>query len=541
MKRFFLIISIVISIHSQAQTFVGPTNDPGPCMRDANDPLVAANRDDLKRAVFKYFAGGSSCTGTLINRNTNENSLGQYFITSWHCFKLGNDCAGDNYDFSQAITMIFNYQSPPDHLGQVFSDNKDGAVYSITRNIRLVDHVTCAYGDVAICEILGEPIPAHFNPYFAGWSPAIAPTTSSFVSFGHSQGSLKQVAATNLIQDGLTLNIQTQSCQTVTKLVDLLVGWIWKRRWSTSVICQYVQVPFVDSRYWVYGYTYGNTAGGASGAALFYAGNRIIGNLSGTPFTGCSNTSDSYGKFYSYYPRQSIKNALNPSNKWSVDIVGIPGRNKNCYPVIDYNDNEGINYLFPAKYYQSHNAITLNSNSYVRLGKSYFNEIVIKNQAEFTFNAGTFVELGYAFEVETGATFTANTGVPCGYSGSYRVSSEEADYEEQAKAELYASIHAVSIPDRMELPTHLSNLQLNVQVYPNPATDIITVNLFSVPSETIQIRIYNILGKEVYTNTFTYSNQKELSIPVPFLSNGAYEISFTSGNYIKTEKIIINK
>lgn len=541
MKHFFLIIIALVALQLQAQIFIAPSTLPGQCMRDANDPFIPASKDDIKRAVFKYFINGSSCTGTLINRNTSENLMGQYFITSWHCFKDGGSCGGNEYNFNIPVIMVFNYQSPPDHLGQVFNENYGQSVYSISRNIRLVDRVSCAYGDVAICEILGEPIPAHFNPYFAGWTPGAPPTFDTYITFGHSNGSLKQVAATNTIQDGLTLNIQTQSCQTVTKVVDWMVGWIWKHRWSTSVVCQYVQVPFVDTRYWVNGYIYGNTYEGASGSALFHSSNRLIGNLSGSIYNGCSNTRDNYGKFNSYYPRQTIKNALNPSNKWAVDVVGIPGRNKNCYPYIDYNDNRGQYDLYPSKYYQSQNVIVLNSNTYVRLGKNSLNRVTVKSQANFTFNASLFVELGSNFEVETGATFTANPGAPCGFTGTYRVASEEDGYGDLAKEELYASINAVDIPDRMDLPTYLSNLQLNVQVYPNPATDFIHVNLFSVPSETIQVKIYTVLGKEVYTNSFSYDKQKELSIPVSFLSNGVYEISFASGNYVKTEKLIIQK
>ena len=323
MKTIIFIIATIFSVQIQAQTFVQPNVLPGNCMRDANDPLVSNSREDIKRSVFRFYRplpGGlliSNCTGTLINRNTSENDVGQYFITSWHCF---NDPVMDFN--STPITFFFNYQSPPNHLGQVFNENKIGDQYSIVRYVRLVDRVSDAYGDVAICEILGEPIPPHFNPYFTGWSPAATPTFDSYITFGHPHGSTKQVAATNFIQDGVTLNIQTQSCQFVTKIIDFTIGWIWKRRYSTSVICQFVQVPFIDSRYWVYGYTYGNTDKGASGSALFLSNNRFIGNLSTSLHTGCSNTSDNYGKFNSYYPRQAIKKNLYPSNKCSVDISG---------------------------------------------------------------------------------------------------------------------------------------------------------------------------------------------------------------------------
>lgn len=543
MKKNITIILFVFSLHVSAQVWVNPSNAPGTCMRNVYDDLVPGFREDLNRAVFKYSNGIGSCTGTLINRNTNGKDLGQYFITSWHCFKTGSTCGGSEFNFNNTITLQFNFQSPPDHLGQVIQDNNNGQLYSITRNIRLVDRVDCAYGDVAICEILGAPIPPHFNPYFVGWLPSspISPLiTGSFFTLGHPNKSTKQAAATNNLHDGITGSAPSQVCNTTTKIIDFVLGWIWKRKFSTSVICQYVQIPFTDTRYVAYGYTYGDTEGGQSGSGLFEGNNRLIGNLSGTPIGGgCTSIDDFYGKFYSYYSRQTIKNTLNPSNNWHVDINGIPGRNKDCYEFIDYNYGPN-NYLYPAKYYQENNAIILNSNSFIKMGYSN-NDVTVMSQSDFTLNAGSYIDFGPGFTVEQGANFKANSGVPCGYSGNYRIADDSSDYESQARQELYARVNTIYIPDHLELNATINELNLTVQVFPNPTTDILHVALFSVPDNTIKVSVYNMLGTQIYSNSFNYEGQKEIAIPISDIENGVYEIVFTSGNYKDSKKLVVQK
>jgi hypothetical protein len=272
MKQLFLIFFFACQI-SHAQVFVDPVDSFEPCMVNVNDNRVLGYREDLKRAVFKFQGNGGNCTGTLINRNTSESNMGQYFVTSWHCFKSGNNCGGSEFDFNQEIEFSFNYQSPPNQLGKVFEkiQNTDRyKLFKIKRKVRLVDKVSCGYGDFALCEILGSPIPPHFTPYFAGWSP-LAPLSSSgdFMTMGHSNSSLKEAAATIFMQNGLTTYSAEKSCQVVTKVIDFLFGWIWKRRFSTQVICQYVQIPFVDTRFIVFAYNYGATSQGASGSSIF--------------------------------------------------------------------------------------------------------------------------------------------------------------------------------------------------------------------------------------------------------------------------------
>lgn len=569
-----LLMLLMLLCKASAQyTFVSPSDPPGTCMIDANDARVPAFRDDLKRAVFTYKGDGAGdCTGTLINRNTGEQDMGTYFITSWHCFKSGqNDCGGSEFDFSKDIVFKFNFQSPQNQLGKVFSQNKgvyptnnDGTVYSMTRKVRLVEHVSCGYGDVAICEILGEPIPPHFNVYYSGWEPAGFFPLDNFTNFSHPNASLKQVAHANSARNGYSGNSQVRTCKTIAKVLDLIISFFKReKRWSTEEICQYVQVPFVDTRLIVFAWSYGTVAGGSSGSALWNGNNKLIGNLSGSQFDLCNAGHFWFGKFQDYYYRSGIKNTLNPSYSWFIDQSGIPGRNKQCHEVINYN--YGMNYSFyPASLYQSQNALAFNSRTNVFLGNDLNNKVIIKNGADFTFNAGTNIELGAGFLAENGSSFTAKAGntiimkpgfqvlsganfkasngaTACGYSGSYRMESEEEMYERLAQEQLFAKMHAMVIPESLDLLSTMPTRELAVTIYPNPAKESITIYPAYIPAEELTVTLINSMGIEVFKNSSKATMGREFDLELTHLSNGLYKVILQSGKNRTVQNIVIQK
>ena len=556
MKQLILFFILASQITS-AQSFVAANPSFESCMVNVNDNRVASFREDLKRSVFQYAGSGAgSCTGTLINRNTSESDLGQYFITSWHCFKSGSTCGGSEFDFNKEIEFSFNYQSPSNQLGKVLKEIQDQYIengivtkaFKIRRKVRLVDKVSCGYGDFALCEILGNPIPPHFTPYFAGWSP-FAPLVPAgdYITIGHSNASLKEASKTNYMQNGLTTYSPKKACDVVTKLVDFLFGWIWGRKWSTQVICQYVQIPFLDTRFVVFGYGYGATSEGASGSSIFNGNNRVLGTLSGSaPDFSCNGGIDYFGKLPDYYYRAAIKNVLNPANKWRIDESGIPGRNKNCYQSINYNYGQSFDF-YPAAYYQNNNSITLNSQTDVYLGINSANTINIKSGADFTFNAGGIIDLGSNFEVESGATFTANAGVSaCGFSGNYRteVGAQPENegvqyYEELAQLEIYAKLNAIEIPDDMDLPATLQKNKVVISASPNPVNDLITLSFSKITESEFHIEIIDAMGQSVFSKTESYAGQKVVYLPTLGLINGIYQILFSCGETKAVEKILI--
>ena len=510
------------------------------CEIDVNHPLVANFREDLKRATFKYSdESGGSCTGTLINRNIVTGDLGNYFITAWHCFKTGNICDGVETDYSNLnYTFTFNWQSPPNQNGLVFSENNNGRRYSFNSKIKYISHVNCVYGDFALFQII-EPIPVHFNVYYAGWQPNSFATWSPYVNISHPNGSIKKASEPGPFTIYPSTYVQ-KSCQLVTKVVDVLLGWIWRRRWSTESVCTYVQVPYVDSRFNFTYYNWGNTEPGSSGSGLFNGGNRLIGELSGGLGIGCEGVGlESFGKFSDAYYKASVKNVLNPQNSWSVDQTGISGRAIGCYNEIDFdkykNDIKSFN-LYPAKLYQKDNALSFSSASYVKLGGT--NKVTVKTEADFTFNAADYIDLLDGFEVENGATFNANAGVSCNQGGAYRMSNPEEEANEIAKQEMMNRMASIQIPDELEfnLDNYYNTFQFNLS--PNPANGNFKISSSTIDgNQNINVQIFDSFGAIKLDNSYINVIQnQEVNIDIQSLQAGLYVVKIMnqSGKMFET-------
>ena len=72
------------------------------------------------------------------------------------------------------------------------------------------------------------------------------------------------------------------------------------------------------------------------------------------------------------------------------------------------------------------------------------------------------------------------------------------------------------------------------KVYPNPATDILNIQIPSTSSITI-LKIYDVLGKSVLEQNITESNRQ---LDISSMASGLYIMSFQSGNASKTFKLI---
>lgn len=93
--------------------------NPLPCNVSVNRDLYFHNKLEYLNVVRSTFKiqrttdrGINTCSATLVNRNVNQNDVGIYFVTAWHCFKDGQDCSGNEVDLNtQLYELIFNFQS----------------------------------------------------------------------------------------------------------------------------------------------------------------------------------------------------------------------------------------------------------------------------------------------------------------------------------------------------------------------------------------------------------------------------------------------
>lgn len=411
---FLFALSFNLTLHAQR-------GQSGSCQVNANIPDIwAIGRENVIDATFKLYDYGS-CTGTLINRNTNDDNLGFYFITARHC--MSKDATNnDNYiDFNAEYAFAFNYQSPNGNTSSMASTNKGinasqssqlthtGYEYFHKSKIRLV--ADYFWGDFALCEIL-KPLPPHFKVHYAGWNPSAFYSTQAgvtpcnvanqFVGIHHPVGDIKKISGTNNLLN-LTTPIAT-GCYTITTIIDILFGWIWGQQFSFQVLCNYVDNPWYIVPQWCHG----GIEGGSSGSGLFNGNNRLIGTLSGS-LLECSLDPTSYGKLRSNYAHTPVKNTLNPANDLWTDLAGMDERTIDCYPYLVLPGAIGVSgEYFPANHYQQQNHIELKSNSYITTNAP----IHIYAGADYSFQAATITLLNPGFTVDIGANFTAQIA-PC--------------------------------------------------------------------------------------------------------------------------------
>lgn len=77
-----------------------------------------------------------------------------------------------------------------------------------------------------------------------------------------------------------------------------------------------------------------------------------------------------------------------------------------------------------------------------------------------------------------------------------------------------------------------------LEIFPNPATDLITIQLTnSLPN--IRIIFYDVAEKK--TKILNANNQEIIHVPISDLKNGVYFIQIENGDFLKTEKLIIHR
>jgi hypothetical protein len=521
------------------------------CHINANHPFNIG-RDDLKRAAIKIRftgAGGGLCTGTLVNRNTDLAGLGQFMMTANHCI--------NGVDFNRIHNLYFNYQSSNANNNGTFLSNQgqgdfqstnltdNGYQYRHTSRLRVVaDH---SFGDFALLEIL-DPIPPHFNVFFAGWNPSIVTLGSGhppliptlFVGIHHPRGDIKKMSGVNNV-GGLRTPVVTRTCRTITKVIDFLFGWIWRRRWSTEVICSYTELPWINIPAW----NYGTTQPGSSGSGFFLPTNQLIGVLSGG-LAGCDlPVLDFYGKFRSSYYRQTVKNNLNPSNNYWVDQFGIGGRQVNCRPNLVLNGT-----FFPANHYQANNNIVLRAANNVTVNGN----LRILTGANYEFRAGNSITLGTGFTVDPGAVFTTSIA-PCNVG---RFANGEEDGENSAvaaiKQDFYQRASKVHIPHNKPfvLEDHLKTVPNSKLAFTktgsietiagNNGNSISVKYNFTAEPGQLNVSLMDMHGRILH-NEYWNDNLRHgiRQLHIQTVPNGIYLLRVSGKNGTITEKVYINR
>lgn len=551
-KNIYIILLVCINFQTFAQNF----GESEGCHKNAMNPLYynlpPVNRIPVIEATFKTQLTKidgrlGNCTGTLINRNTSDGQLGFYFITARHCF-----FRGENVDLNALHSLYFNYQSPDAHNGNVAQSNQgnnvprrqstnlthDNYQYHHRTRLRLVADYW--WGDFALVEIL-TPLPPHFNYTFAGWHPGRLGTiintspSGAGVNVHHPKGDIKKISGTSTIVWGQT-PVAT-GCYTITKVIDVLFGWIWRRRIQTQVICRYMDNPYLTVGY----FDYGGVEKGSSGSSIFNNSNQSMGVLAfGAGVCGFRGLV-TYGKLQSNYPNAAVRNTLNPSHELAVDWYGMPPRKIFCYPNLTLPGAMGVSgEYFPASHYQPNNRINLRAEHHITTNQ----DLHIHSGADYTFTAGQSIELNEGFEVDAGANFTARVEVaPCNTRKSATASAKDMLLYKLSNTKLpdYQSFD----PDKYKKPkgkAEKSVLESKIIAYPNPTSKEVTLVYDLGQEEKVSLYISNLLGEKVITvlkDMPETQGQHEVVIDVSQLEAGMYIYTLQTSEGLESKRLVI--
>jgi len=290
--------------------------DSGPCQVNVNCPEGDLYRS-VQRSVVRIFTKSGPffgfCSGALVRAASPSESCPPYVLSADHCSENTSTS-----DFNQWV-FYFNYEGPscanPANENGLTNESMVGC--DLIANSGVGD--ISAGSDFLLIE-LDADVPTSFQPFFAGWSRAAAPSTGG-VSIHHPAGDIKKISTYS----------QT-----------LLTG-SWP---GTATPNHHWQVYWTSTSN-----GHGATEGGSSGAPLFNSNNEIVGVLSGG-FSSCTNASslDYYGKFSTAWASDGTANDkklapwLDPSGQ---NFMAWSGSDNQCAPMsLTESEEVGVQ-LFP--------------------------------------------------------------------------------------------------------------------------------------------------------------------------------------------------
>ncbi len=247
--------------------------DAGSCMVNINCE-EGQNWQYEKKAVARIIIKGNAfATGSLIN--TTNLSQTPFFLTANHCVeKYGSGAYNTNLD---SIVFYWNYETPGcvnDSI-EPLSDSTSGATI-VANDI---------YSDFALLRLTEDPknLP-NFNPFYLGWDCS-GQSGSPGVCIHHPKGDVKKISVVAAQPLSTHKNSYTPASD----------GTFWKVTWGTGAMNP-----------------------GSSGAPLFNAGHKVIGQLQGG-YSNCGDSiteSDWFGKFSDSWTGGGINSIYKRLNCW---------------------------------------------------------------------------------------------------------------------------------------------------------------------------------------------------------------------------------
>jgi hypothetical protein len=79
-----------------------------------------------------------------------------------------------------------------------------------------------------------------------------------------------------------------------------------------------------------------------------------------------------------------------------------------------------------------------------------------------------------------------------------------------------------------------------LKIFPNPAKDVINIDIFGYPEEDVQFTVYDIGGRKVFGKSFRSRQGKgQYSLDLGGLEGGLYILNIRSSSFERSEKLVI--
>ncbi|OFX59611.1 MAG: hypothetical protein A2046_05255, partial [Bacteroidetes bacterium GWA2_30_7] len=510
----------------------------GACNVDINCTEGSAWQKE-KRAVCKVLIGGTNiCSGSLINNTLQDGT--PFFLTA-------NHCATQPYD---EWIFYFNYEhSTCNSSNSSLNQSISGCQLKAT-SINI---------DFCLVQMSTNPPPI-YQPYFAGWSLSTSATANS-TCIHHPDGDVKKIS----------------------------------KDYNPQTIANYGNGYDYNSHWLISQWDIGTTEGGSSGSPLFDANHRIIGSLTGGQ-AQCGNSIDDYfSRFdlaWNKYSSNSeqIKSWLDPNNSGFTSLNGFgPYSDFQCDTISNFTNSDNLTVYnftdawgywtgqneygfkkFADRFYTSttknlnyinlpiFRAFSADSSNYItlkvwdNLNSKPNNELGSKDVLISEFMEGYWANIGfhstisvidtfyvgyevyYNNPVDTFATFIAEDRGTTGTNTAYVFSNSWKQFNEISS--LNTAFGFDILLCNFVGVNELKNKSFDFKIFPNPANNIL--NIVSSENQNLNVNIYNLLGKNVYSENSITPISK---INISDLPNGMYIISVVSENSQISKRIVISR
>ncbi|MFT5801658.1 MAG: hypothetical protein ACI956_001467, partial [Nonlabens sp.] len=99
------------------------------------------------------------------------------------------------------------------------------------------------------------------------------------------------------------------------------------------------------------------------------------------------------------------------------------------------------------------------------------------------------------------------------------------------------------IDDPTSSVNYIDKGKADIFAYPNPAINDVRFDFINLPTDTYDLKIYNILGVEVYSQKYNIANRRTIKMDLSYMRKGTYLYSLvdSKGKPVTTKRLVVMK